>query len=186
MPKEVSAVLRTLKNAWRDAEPNKGFEIYDDGDYLMQIAAMEVNLSKKQRIQVCTTLKFMDGKYKDKEFLKFDGIDNDVSMGWFKGFCEVIGVELPEDIENLPEVLDDFVNETQDMLNVTLRTKDGYTNAFVKGISDYSSSSEEAPPEEEEAEPEDNSAKEKGRDKSSRRDAGRSRDKSSREKARRR
>ena len=150
---EIAKSLRTLRSTWKDTEPRTGFVTVPDNDYLAKLVDMEVTLSKNKRIQVVSTFRIADGKHKKTEIKKFDGIDSDVSISWFKGYCEVLGLEIPEDLMELPDVLEEFVGDNKDELfRLTLKTKDEYQNITVKGpnIEDL----EEEPEEEEEREEE--------------------------------
>ena len=123
--KEIAKSLKALQSAWKQAEAKTGGSNLPDNDYLAKIINMEVGVSKKGRVQVITTLKIADGKFKSQECMKFDGIESDVSMSWFKGYCEVLGIEIPEDIADLPDVLDGFVSESENVIyHITLKTKD--------------------------------------------------------------
>lgn len=150
---EIAKSLKTLRSTWKDTEPRTGFVTVPDNDYLAKLVDMEVTLSKNKRIQVVSTFRIADGKHKKTEIKKFDGIDSDVSISWFKGYCEVLGLEIPEDLMELPDVLEEFVGDNKDELfRLTLKTKDEYQNITVKGpnIEDL----EEEPEEEEEREEE--------------------------------
>lgn len=134
--KDIHSILKGLKSAWEDAEPITANTI-KDGDYVAKIESMEVNISKNKRPQVVTKFVIADGKFKGKDKLRFDGIDNDTSMSFFKGFAETLGIDLPEDITELPEILEDFVNSFDALVNISLKTKGDYQNVFVKGLSEY-------------------------------------------------
>jgi hypothetical protein len=63
-------------------------------------------------------------------------------MGYFKGYAEIIGLDIPEDIELLQDSMDTFVGNCGDLFNIHVKkgksedgTKD-YTNIYVNGISD--------------------------------------------------
>jgi hypothetical protein len=154
--KNISQVLKSLKNAWEDAEPMTATSI-KDGDYVAKISSMEVSLSKNGRPQVVTTFVIADGKYKGKEKLRFDGIDNDTSMSFFKGFAETIGVDLPEDITDLPEALESFVDSFDALVNISMNNKGEYQNVYVKGLSEYTEDEASAEEEEESSSEEETS-----------------------------
>lgn len=151
---EIAKSLKALRNTWKDTEPRTGFATIPDNDYLAKLVDMEVALSKNKRTQVVTTFQIADGKYKKTEIKKFDGIDSDVSISWFKGYCEVLGLEIPEDLMELPDVLEEFVEDNKgDLFRISLKTKDEYQNITVKGPD--TGDLEEQPEEEPEGEPEE-------------------------------
>lgn len=151
---DVNEVLADLESAWSESEP-KVFALIPDGDYLAKLVNMELGFSKNQRLQVISEFEIADGKYKGKTLKKFDGLKDEVNMSFFKGYCEVLGVEIPENISNLPDVLANFVDDFNSLVNITVKTKDEYTNIYVKGISDYVSDEEQEIPEKEKEEIED-------------------------------
>jgi len=132
--KEIAKSLKELQRTWKQTEAKTGGSNLPDNDYSAKITNMEINVSKNGRVQVITTLKIVDGKFKNKECMKFDGIDSDTNMSWFKGYCEVLGIEIPESITDLPNTLEEFVSENKNAIyNITLKTKNDYQNILVKG-----------------------------------------------------
>lgn len=134
--KNISKALKALQGQWKEAEP-RTFTTIPDADYVAKLTEMSVDESANGRIQVVTTFVVADGKMKGKEVKKFDGIASDKNMEFFKGFCQVLGIEIPEDITDLPEVLDEFVGEFKDLVNIKAITKDEYQNIRVTGLSEY-------------------------------------------------
>jgi hypothetical protein len=134
--KEISKKLRALQSEWRSSEPMT-FSTIKDGDYVAKIVSMEIAESKNGRMQVVTTFKVADGKMKGKEVKKFDGLASAQNMGFFKGFCQVIGFEIPEDIEDLTEALEEFVSDFDSLVNIKATTRDEFQNIRVTGLSEY-------------------------------------------------
>lgn len=153
MDKTVSKELAKLRKMWKDTQPTTGYPRVEDGDYLATIEEMSVGKSKQSgRIQVMTSFRIIEGPEKDKNILRFDGLDNEIGIGFFKGFCEVIGFEIPEDIEELPEALEEFVAHCDDIFNIRVKTKGDFQNVSVLGVSDYEMDKSSSFEEEEEEE----------------------------------
>lgn len=135
--KDIHKTLKSLSTAWENAEPTTaGFNV-PDNDYVAKLSEMEIGFSKNGRLQVVSTFEIADGKMKGKEIKKFDGIDSDVGISFFKGYCEVIGLEYPEDIDELPDAIESFVDDCNDLMNLSVKTKDDFQNITVKGLSEY-------------------------------------------------
>jgi len=132
----IAKALRSLEGAWKQAEP-RSFDSVKDGDYLAKLANMYVGVSKNERLQVISVFKIQDGAYKGAEVWRFDGIDNDVSMSWFKGYCEILGVDVPENISDLPDALEEFVANDGSLYNITVKTKDEFQNVLVRGVNEF-------------------------------------------------
>lgn len=136
--KEVAKDLMNLRGAWKEAKPQQTRSGLPDGEYLTQILSMGIGRSKAGRLQATTTFLVKDGKNKGKKHMKFDSLETDSNIGWFKSYCEILGIELPENPGDLPAVLDEFVASNTSLVNITIKTnKEGFTNTYVKSLSDY-------------------------------------------------
>lgn len=134
--KDVAKSLKKYEGAWENAEANKPSST-PDGDYAAKIVDMEVGFSKNKRLQVVTTFKIVEGKLKGKEVKKFDGLDSETSISYFKGYCEVLGLDIPDSISDLPDVVAEFIEGFKDIVNITIKTKDEYQNVYIKGLSEH-------------------------------------------------
>jgi len=146
MSTDINMDLRKLSKTWSrtEAKAGGGGSGIKDGDYVAEIVSMDVNNSKKtNRLQVVEKFRIAEGKYKGKEVSQYHGIESEQNIGFFKGHCEVIGLEVPEDPSDLPNALETFVSENSDMFDVRLKTNDGgYQNVTVLSVAGESSSEE--------------------------------------------
>lgn len=143
---EVSKDLRKLSKTWSNTEAKKGGgSNIKDGDYVVKIISMEVGKSKAGRLQVAEKFKIVEPKKnKGTEFMAFHGLESENNIAYFKGHCEVLGIELPDDMEELPDVLEAWVEENEgDTFDVKVKTKDGYQNTTVLGVAGESDGEEE-------------------------------------------
>lgn len=142
----IAQKLSQLSKAWKKAQPiTTSFETVPDGDYVAKLLSMEISESKTSgRLQVVSTFEIMDGEYEGSKVKRFDGIEEETNMGYFKGYCVVIGCELPSELTMLQESLNEFVSNNSDLFNITLKTKgkDGIQNLYVNGVSDLVESEE--------------------------------------------
>ena len=165
---EVSKELKKLGKTWQKTEAKKGGGGggIEDGDYVLKILSMEVGKSKKGRLQVAAKYKIRKPKaLKGKETMTFHGLVDENSIAYFKGMAEVIGLELPDDMEDLPEALEAFVDECEDELTVKFTTnKKGYQNMTILAVGDTeveSSSKEEADDDDDASDDDDDKKKKK-------------------------
>jgi len=155
---EVSKELRKLSKTWSKTEAKQGGggNRLPDDEYKLKLLSMEVTKSKKGRLQVASKFKVRRPKEaKGKETMTFHGLENENNIAYFKGFCEVIGLELPDDMEELPEALENFVDECEDEFTVKLVTnKGGFQNMTILAVGDneVATSEEEEEPSGEEGE----------------------------------
>ena len=140
--------LAELSKLWKRAVPAEAFVNVPDGEYVGDLKEMKLDQSKKSgRLQVTSTFEIADGDNAGKTTKKFDGVDDLVSMGYFKRYCEIIGLDLPEDLGLWQEALDEFVANNVDLYNITVKSSKGkddktYNNVYVNGISEYTKGTE--------------------------------------------
>lgn len=151
----VAKELRSLSKTWAKTEAKTGGGGIADGEYTMKLLSMEVGHSKNNRLQVTEKWKVSSGKLKGKEVLSFQGLSDEQSIAYFKGRCEVLGIELPDDMEELPDALESFVDENEALFTVKVKTNEkGFQNFFVQGVADEDADGENEGENEEENEEE--------------------------------
>ena len=135
--------LSELSKLWKKAVPAEAFPQIPDGDYVGDLKEMKLEESKKSnRLQVVSTFEIADGDNAGKTTKKFDGVSDLTSMGYFKRYCEIIGLDLPDDLGLWQDSFDEFVANSTDLYNITLKSSKGkddktYNNVYVNGISEY-------------------------------------------------
>lgn len=162
----VSNKLSSLSKMWKTTQAvQPSFSNVPEGDYVGDLKEMKLEESKKNaRLQVVTTIEIADGDYVGKTVKRFDGLDKEQSIGYFKGLCEVIGFDIPEDIELLQEALDEFIANNTDLFNITIKMNDKYSNVYINGVSEFTKGEEgeEGEGSEEEVEEETSEEEEEG------------------------
>jgi len=136
MAKSIKKVLEGLQDDWKDAEVAEGKKKVPDQEYVAKIQSMEVELSKNSgRPQVKTVFEIVEPeKYEGETVFRFDGL-TEQGMPYFKGMAATLGIELPSKIKLLQTALTEFTDEFDGLVEITVSTKDGFTNVFVNGIS---------------------------------------------------
>lgn len=134
---DITDELAALDGVWKETAANKGGVNIADGDYVTKLSSMEINKSKKGRLQVVSVFTVADGNYMGKELYRFDGLDNETSISYFKAMCETVGLEYPESMVQLPDAIKEFTDHFDGMINITMKTKNDYQNLYVKGLVDY-------------------------------------------------
>lgn len=134
--KDVSAALAELESGWGETEEKK-FGDVPDGKYQVKIEAARVNHSKqKGRLQCSWELTIQDTDHRGRRLFKHDGMDNEESLGWFRGGLARLGVEWPDTPKKIPGALEDLIGT---YAQVTARTKEegGIQNVyFDKALDD--------------------------------------------------
>jgi hypothetical protein len=138
----LAKVLKDINKAWKDAEEQElgGFVKIADGDYKATMDAPRVELSKQtERLQIAWPFKISEGKSSGKTLIKFDGLDNEVSMGYAKGMFNLLGIPIPSKAEEIPDALESWFKEyekDEQLIALTVKTKDEFTNIYVNGFVD--------------------------------------------------
>ena len=162
---EVSKELKKLGKTWQKTEAKQGGggSRIEDGEYILKLLSMEVTKSKKGRLQVAIKYKIRKPKEaKGKETMTFHGLENENNIAYFKGLAEVIGLELPDDMEDLPDALESFVDECEDDLTVKFKTNQkGYQNMTILAVGDNAVEQSDGKEEEEGEEEEEDDKKKK-------------------------
>jgi len=126
--KDIAKALAALNDIWGDTDP-VSFEDVPDGKYQILLKDIGINESKSSgRLQVSWQLKIVSGSFANRMMFKHDGIDTAESLGYFKGGLARLGVECPDDMSDLPDVLDELKGT---YASVTSRTKKGSDMANV-------------------------------------------------------
>ncbi len=135
---DLARELKTLQRKWGNAESRVAGSPIPDGEYVGKIDSMTINRSKKGegRLQVATKFEIVGGKKDGTTISRYDGIEDEEQMGYFKGYCEVLGITIPEDLQELPEELDTFVNDCQDLFQLNVATKNNFQNINIVGVSE--------------------------------------------------
>lgn len=134
----VNAKLSQLAKAWKSVQPKSvSFQVVPDGEYVAKLISMTIEESRNSgRLQVVSVYEIVDGDYKGNTVKRFDGLDNDNSIAFFKGYCEILGLDLPDDITKLQKYMDKFVKSNNNLFNIVVKTKDKYANVYVNGVSE--------------------------------------------------
>lgn len=136
------------KDLWAGAAPKSGSSSVDDGDYTCNLTEMALTQSKNDNDMVVTTFIVADGNYEGKDIKKHNMLMSEQNIAYFKGYCEVIGFEYPDDPDDLQEAMNTFVSAFHSIVRVKVKTKaDGNQNVYVNGIEP--SNADELPAEEE-------------------------------------
>lgn len=138
MGKNISKELAKLEDAWEGAEPEQGGIAVKDDDYVASIDSMEIAFSKKKNLMCVTDYKIADGTYEGKIVKKFDMLQSEQNLSYFKGYCEVLGIEYPDSIADLPDAITEFMDNFDSLVNITLKTKDDAQRLYIKGVSEHS------------------------------------------------
>lgn len=136
----IQKQLKKLQGDWEEAEAAEGGrKRFKDGDYVGKLNGMEVGEAKSSgRLQLVTTFEIVEPeKYEGQEHRMFNGID-DKGMPYLKLLCNQFGIDMPDDLADLPDVVKEFADDFDGTVEFALVTKDGYQNTYVNEVNDGS------------------------------------------------
>ena len=118
--------LRSYSNDWRNAQiETSEFITPDDGKYRVLID--EVAYSERDRDGNETYPTFIyaftitEGNFKGQRFRRYSSIRNEKSAGFIKGHLQKLGMPIPADVEELPEL---FRSAAGSVIDVTVKTRE--------------------------------------------------------------
>lgn len=145
--------LKARGKAWRKAEAKEGRSPVEDGTYLARIKSATLNESKTSgREQVTIEFEVLDGGMEGRHIWNHMGLDTDEGFEWFKGLLNTLEVEIPGDISELPDTLEELKGIG---CEITVKTKNEFQNVYVNELAEITEDGDE---EEEAADDDDEEA----------------------------
>jgi len=147
----MDKALSALGAQWKKVEATTGsFSNIPDGDYVGDLKEIKLAQSKKGRWQAEFTWEVADGEQSGRTQKQFYGVSDNagkpdaVGMGYFKGTCEVIGLDLSEDANVWQDEFNAFLSENSNALyEITVKANGNYANVYVNSVSEYTKGGEE-------------------------------------------
>ena len=145
-----------LSAMWKKVTPiTASFSNIPDGDYIGDLKEMVLGQAKKGRLQIVFTWEVADGEQAGQTQKQFYGISDDkgnpdeTGMGYLKNVCEIIGLDLPDDLELWQEALNGFLSDNANALYDIVAKKNGdYVNVHLNSVSEFTKGQEETAEEE--------------------------------------
>lgn len=153
--RKADAELARLQKLWKKAEVRKGATVLPDGEYEAKVVEVTVAANKNGKLAVHWTLEVVDGDCKGSKLHKWDNLSTEDNLSFLKGTLEVAGVDMPDDIIDLPEAVQDAIGK---IILVRATTKNDYQNVYFNealGDAEDEEADEEDEDEDEDEEDED-------------------------------
>lgn len=156
---KLKAAKKKWKKARKEAEKDIGFADYDDGRYIAKLTSGGLGESKtSDRLQVAWGWTFQEGDYEGQKVFDYDGCETDENLVWVGRKFARLGYEIPEDFDDIPEVLEEIVADGI-VARITLKTVGEYQNIQIQKVlssdDDEEDVDEEEPDEDEESDDEE-------------------------------
>jgi hypothetical protein len=155
--KKTKLKLKQAKKLWKkarkEAEVPFGSQ-YEDGRYKAKLIKAEIGTSQNDRLQITWTWKFTAGENKGEQVLDFDGLETEDNLIWLGRKLVRLGAELPDDLDDLQELLNDIVSGKPEAM-IQLITKGDFQNLRIQRLVDEEADEEEEDDVDEEEEDEE-------------------------------
>lgn len=140
----VAAELDALQNMYETTK-GKTFEQLPDNNYIATITDLKIKKSSTNKIQAMIKYTVVEGEYSDKSVNGFYTIDDEEGFAYFKGWCEVVGMQMPSKFSDIQAAANDYVAAFTGKLKITVKEgkkKDpngalvpsGFKNVYVNGF----------------------------------------------------
>jgi transcription antitermination factor NusG len=129
--------LKKHGGAWKAAnarEKTGGFADLEPGLYLAAITSAvldEFGQNNKLAVQFVFTVQ--EGESEGQTQSSFDNLETEDNMYWFQNKLSKLGYELPDDISEMPEILED-IEANRPIVKIKVVEKDGYTNVYLNKL----------------------------------------------------
>lgn len=131
--KKLKDARKLWKKARKTAEVPFGSNV-EDGRYKARLTGASLGTSQSSgRFQAAWTWKILTGSYKNEETMDFDGLETEDNLVWLGRKLVRLGVELPDDLDELAEILEDLVSSGV-VAMITLATKGDFQNLRIQRL----------------------------------------------------
>ena len=127
----VASKLKMLQKKWKAASPRTGGGL-PDGDFEGVIKSGVIKTCKDGELQAVWEIEVTgpDG-FEGRKQSKFAYLGGENSLDWFQGDLATLGIDLPDDPEDLPSVM----GETEGLpIAFRVRSKQENTNIYFLGL----------------------------------------------------
>lgn len=148
--------LRTLRKAWKNAATRTGVGL-SNGDYEGVIESGVIQMCKNGELQCLWRINVTAPKgFEGRKQTKSAYLASESNLEWFKGDLDVLGIDVPEDVDDMPNA----VGETEGLpIAFKVVNKDENTNVYFVGVLEGVETEQPDKDEEDEAVDEDLAAK---------------------------
>lgn len=129
----LSSRLKALQKTWKKTEPRKVGAPLAPGDYTARIDTATIGESKSGRIQIDWALTIVGDEYDGKKVHRYTGLETEENLGFLQGDLEVLGLTIPDDIDDLGDTLTEANGM---MVEITVVKNDEFLNIYFNDVVD--------------------------------------------------
>jgi hypothetical protein len=129
--KSKGSALSDVQDIWESAEARTGGVPLEDGTYTGVIENALIEKSRNGRLQVRWDLLVTEGDSEGRQIRKYEGLETEENLGWFKGDLETLEVDVPEDINDLGDALEAACGLA---IVFRVKSKDDFVNVYFNEL----------------------------------------------------
>ena len=130
----MSKMLASIRKNWDKAFEHKDEQVggnqLEDGKYLGVLHKAELGEANSGRPQIYFEFRVTEGEHKGEHGRLWIGMDKPESIQIVMRTLKRLGIEVPEDIDELDDVLSALVKK-RPLVRFSVKTKNEYTNLYV-------------------------------------------------------
>lgn len=137
---DFKKALAAANKDWKKAkkrvaeEGPGGFADIPDGTYTARLVGAKIGQSESsKRLQVDFDWKIADGEEEGKHKHNYQGLTTEDNLFYLGRDLERLGYEMPDDLEDLPEILADM-EKSKPVASIRLRTKGDFQNVYIRKV----------------------------------------------------
>lgn len=132
----ITTKLNKLNKSWKDAskrEPSQ-FEDLEPGVYLMSMTGATCDtFGVNQKLCIKWDYTVQEGESVGSIQSDFDQLETEDNLFWVQSKLNQLGYDLPDEIKELPEVLED-IEKSKPILRCKVVEKGGYTHVYINKV----------------------------------------------------
>lgn len=127
--------LKALNKSWKEAAKREpaGFSDLEPAVYLMGIQGELGEFGPQKKLAIRWSYIVQEGEAAGAVQSDFDNMETEENLFWIQSKLAKLGYELPEDITDLPEILEEISNEIP-VARCKVVEKDGFTHVYVNKV----------------------------------------------------
>ena len=125
---------------WSKSEARKFGTALPDGEYIGILETIVIENSRNGRLQCVFKILVTSGECEGRHVSKFSGLETKDNMDWFKGDLDTLGAEIPDEFDDLGDVLAELQGVS---VSFSVRSKDEFTNIDFIDVVDASDTEDE-------------------------------------------
>lgn len=131
---KLSQELKQLQKQWAKTKASTTGTRIPDGTYDVTIVDARLGRNRNsQKIQVEMVLQFLTKKYRNRTLTRYNTLETESNLKWFKTDLKKLGIVPPKNILNIPKYLEKTIGLK---VSITIKSNGNFVNIFFNEVLD--------------------------------------------------